>query len=147
MSKEKIVLAIVALLLGLSVAGGGFYIYQMTRTINEEDTQPKPTVIADQTKQLDQDSDNTNYITIDQPKDEGVFDKRTITISGKATPAATIIISTRASDQVIKSNQNGDFTTSLSIEEGTNLLSFTAIYPNGEEKTLTRTVTSTTEDF
>lgn len=85
--------------------------------------------------------------TVDSPKEEQVFSKKLITVNGKTDPQATIIVSSEEVDQVIKPAANGDYTVSQTIPDGTTLLHITAIFPNGEEKTITRTVTYSSENF
>jgi hypothetical protein len=143
MSKEKIVFSIIAILLGLLVAGGAFYIYQVTRTINEPNA-IKNTIVEKRPTPVPQ---NSNFLVIQEPKDEQVFTKRILNITGKTAPDATIIVSTQSLDQVVEPSKNGDFSLTLTLDDGVNILKTTAIFNNGEEKSITRTVTSTTEDF
>jgi hypothetical protein len=143
MSKEKIILSFIAIILGLFVAGGAFYIYQMTRTVDGPTTSKKNN-IAQPTKAV---LNETNFVIIESPKDEEVFAKRNITISGKTTPETLVIVSTQGSDQIVTSNTKGNFTLTYTLEEGVNILQVTAVFANGEEQKVTRTVTSTTEEF
>lgn len=143
MSKEKIILSVIALSLGLLVAGGAFYIYQMTRVIND----PVGTEIA-KTKVIPTPTPlNANYLIIDNPKEEEVLQKRIVTVSGKTSPGATIIISSETTDQVVKPATNGDFSLTHTLEDGVNIIHITAIFENGEEETQTKTVTFTSEEF
>lgn len=142
MGKEKIVLSIIAILLGLFVAGGAFYIYQLTRSINEPTaTQPIPTTRPTPIPK------NSNFLILEDPKDEQIFSKRIINITGKTPPDATIIVSTQSTDQVVAPSKNGDFTLTHTLENGVNILKVTSIFQNGEEQSVTRAVTSTTEEF
>lgn len=143
MNKEKIVLSIIAILLGLFVAGGAFYIFQMTRSINE----PEPIKSVSPSSTPTQITQNGNFLIIDSPKNEEVFDKRIIDIKGKTTKGATIIISTESVDQVVTPNTNGNFTLTLTLEDGLSIIKFTAVFVDGSEQSITRTVTTTTEEF
>lgn len=141
MKTEKIVLSFIAITVGVLVAGVIFYIYQATKTISPPKTKtvsiqtpspiPKPTI----------------FLTVDAPKDEEVFDKRTISISGKTAPSSIIIISTQTDDQVITPAQNGNFSTSVVIGDGQNIIEITTVLPSGEETKIIRTVTFSTETF
>lgn len=144
MSKEKVILSFVAIILGLFVAGGAFYIYQMTRTVNEPQ---KNQTLGTTSVQPTHSAASSNYLIVQEPQDEEVFSKRTITVSGKTMPDATVILSTDSSDQVVKPSANGDFSLTQSIDDGVNLLHVTAIFKNGEEQSVNKVVTSTTEDF
>jgi hypothetical protein len=141
--KEKIILSIVAAFLGLLVAGGAFYIYQMTRTIDEPE-KPQNTITN---KSLSPTPQSANFLIVDQPKDEEVTDKKIITVSGKTTPGATIIVSTESSDEVVKPSNNGDFSLTKTLDSGANYMNIQAIFPNGEEQSVKKTITYSTEEF
>lgn len=124
------------------VAGLAFYLYQATKTISPSNTKtvspssPSPT------------PKSTIFLSLDRPKDEEVVDTKTITISGKTTSDATIVISTPSDDQVISpAAKNGDFSSTVTIGDGENLITVTAIAVNGEEVKILRTVTFSTESF
>jgi len=143
MKAEKVILSFVAIIVGLVAAGIAFYFYQMTKvvpeqkdkTVNQKIDMPSPT------------PDTGNFLTIAAPTDEAVFSKKVITINGKTESNATIIVSTEDSDQVVTPAANGDFSLTQTIPSGTSLLHITAIFQNGEEKTITKTVTFSSENF
>lgn len=142
MKAERIILSLIALFVGLLVAGGAFYIYQMTQQIPQDKSDtitikshPTPT------------PNSNNYLVIDSPKEEDLTDRKTITISGKTIPGSTVIISTESDDQVVKPTATGTFNATQTIDDGVNIISITAIFPDGTEKTIKRSITYTTEDF
>lgn len=144
MKAEKIILSLVAVIVGLVAAGVAFYLYQMTKTIPSSKNQ----TIVIQTQISNSPTPNAqNFLIVENPKDESVTETKTITISGKTAPKATIIVSTENNDQVINAAANGDFTLTNVIDNGTNILQITAIFEDGEEKKVTRTVTYSTESF
>lgn len=142
MKAEKIILSLIAVCAGLLVAGIGFYFYQSTKTISQ--APPKNiTTIKPPTP-----TPNANTVlTILTPIDEEVTDKKTVTVSGNTAKEAIIIISTNTNDEVVTPAQNGNFTTTLSIQDGQNILEITAIFPNGQEVVETRTITYSAETF
>lgn len=141
MKTEKIILSFIAVLIGILISGVVFYFYQASKTIPSSKTKtisiaqatptPKPSI----------------FLSVDSPKDEDVIDKKTITISGKTIKDATIIISTSASDQVITPALNGNFSSTAVIDDGQNEITITALAPNGEEVSVIKTVTFSTENF
>ena len=141
MKQERVILAFIAVLIGLLVAGLAFYFYQSTKTISSPNQiilnapsptpTPKPTV----------------YITLNQSGDETVVDNKTFVISGKTNPNATIIVYTDSGQSAMQPSSQGDFSTTLTLENGENLIKFMSILPGGETTTLQRTVTYSTEDF
>jgi enamine deaminase RidA (YjgF/YER057c/UK114 family) len=144
MKAEKIILSLVAVIVGLVAAGVAFYLYQMTKTVPSSKNQ----AISIQNQISKSPTPNTqNFLNVENPKDESVTNTKTITISGKTAPNATIIVSTENNDQVVNAAANGDFTLTNILGSGTNILQITVIFANGEEKKVTRTVTYSTESF
>ncbi len=142
MKAEKIVLSFVAVLVGLIAAGGAFYLYQATKIVSGENNDPLEAINPSPAE------NNNDYLfIIDSPKDEEVFDKRSINIKGKTLPGTTIIASSDDIDEIVTPAENGNFTLTMSIPEGTSVLNFAAIFPDGNEKIIKKTVTFTTEDF
>jgi len=144
MKAEKIILSFVAVFVGLIAAGVAFYLYQSTKIIPS--SQPKPSA-AQVTRTPIQQSADTDIFTIDTPQDEQVFDKKLITIKGTAEKGATITISTTDSDQVVQPADNGNFTLTQTIPDDTSVIELTAIFPDGTQKKIDRTVTFSTENF
>jgi hypothetical protein len=87
------------------------------------------------------------FIQVDEPTDEAISDKRTIIIKGKTNPENTIISSSNQEETAGVPSKAGDFSLSLAIEAGLNVITTRAISPSGEEVIDTRTVTFSTEDF
>lgn len=142
MKSERFILSFIAIIIGLLVAGGGFYIFQMTKAI------PGPSNVTVKTTQPTPTPDLAGYyITVDTPADESVVDKRTVTISGKTLPDATITVSTEGDIQVVKPTTTGTYSVTETIGEGTSTFQVSAIFSNGYEKTVTRTITYSTETF
>lgn len=142
---EKIVISFIAVLIGILASGITFFLYQSTKVISPSNTKtvavqsPKPTPKITQPSSL--------FLTLDAPKDEDVVSDRIITISGKTSSYATILIQTAGSDQAITPAKNGDFSTTVTLDNGANYLEITAIAPNGEETKVIRTITVSSESF
>ncbi|MBI3887696.1 hypothetical protein HY310_01360 [Candidatus Microgenomates bacterium] len=145
MKAEQVILSFVAVIVGLIAAGVAFYLYQMTKVVPSE--QAKPATLGSQVSAAPTPTSTSVMLTIDSPKDEEVFDKKVITISGKTLQDATVIVSSEDGDQVVKPASNGSFSITQTIPDGTTLLTITAVAPSGDEKTLTKTVTFSTENF
>lgn len=143
MKAEKVILSFVAIFIGLIAAGVAFYLYQMTRTVPSQKAQ----TLSLDTKSLSPTPDASHLLVVESPKDEEVVDNKIISINGKTRSDATVIITTESTDEVIKPASNGNFSVTQTIPSGTSILHVTAIFPNGEERRVTRTVTFTTENF
>lgn len=143
MKAERVILSFVAVIVGLIAAGGAFYLYQTTRLVgdNAKTLQLMPKVSVSPTP------DKANLLTVDSPRDEEVVNKKSITVSGKTRADATVVIVSEDNDEVVMPASNGNFSVTLSIPSGTTIIYVTAIFPNGEEQTITRTITFSTENF
>jgi len=144
MKAERVILSFVAVIIGLIAAGVAFYFYQMTKVVPSDQAKP---LSATSKLTPSPTPDTANLLTVDSPKDEEVFDKKVISITGKTRSDATIIVTSEDGDQVVKPASNGSFSVTQSILNGTTILYITAVFPNGEEATVTRTVTFSTENF
>ena len=141
MKQERIILSFIMVLIGLLVAGIAFYLYQSTKVIPNSKTNslsvtsptptPKPTI----------------YLSLNKPIDEEVVDNKTLEISGKTNPEATVIIITDSDQEVVKPTQEGNFSTTVIIGNDQNLIRVQSILPNGQTTYLLKTVTYSTESF
>lgn len=141
MKTEKLILSFIATLFGLLVAGVAFYLFQATKTIVPTNTKtvsftsPTPTPIP------------SVFLTLDRPKDEEVVDSKILVISGKTSTNSVITVITDFSEDVITPTLAGDFSTTITLDEGQNVLEVIAIAPNGESISIKRTVTYSQEEF
>lgn len=145
MKAERVILSFIAILVGLFAAGVAFYIYQSTRTLPAESA--KPITIAKPTTALTPAAKQAGLLTLDAPKDEEVFTKKTINVIGKTTPGSTIIVSSEDADQVAEPTATGNFTLTITIPDGTSIVHVTSVLPSGEETSIDRVVTFSTENF
>ncbi len=144
MKAEKIILSFIAILIGLLVAGVAFYLYQTTKVVPEDG---KKVISANIQATPTPAPTDPIYLTVDEPKEEAVISKRSVTISGKTKADATVIVSSEEQDQVATPSADGSFTLTHTIGDGTNIIEVTAIFADGTEKTIQKTITYTSEEF
>lgn len=141
MKKEKIILSISALIIGILVAVTVFFLYQSTKKIKPEEIKtitindPSPT------------PSSGLFLTIDRPGDEEVVDQRTLTISGKTIPDAKIVILTQSNEEAAVPTKDGNFSTDILLDQNENIIEISSIAPNGEIVKVKRVVIYSTEDF
>ncbi|MBI3984572.1 MAG: hypothetical protein HY344_01325 [Candidatus Levybacteria bacterium] len=141
MKQERVVLSFIMVFIGLVVAAGAFFFYQSTK---DTGTQVKEAAVnITPTPQ----SGPTIFLKVNEPKDESLSDRKTVKVSGKTNTEATIVILTVGGQEVVKPSLQGDFTTTITIDDGPNYIKIQAILPNGEILTEERVVSYTTEDF
>lgn len=141
MKTEKLVLSFIAILGGLLVAGIVFYLYQTTKTIPSSKIKPIAITIPTPTPKP------SIFLSLITPNDESVVSNKTLNISGKTAPDATIVIISKNFEQVVSPSLNGDFSATLTLSSGSNVIEITAIASNGEQTKINRTVTYSLEEF
>jgi hypothetical protein len=142
MKIEKVVLSFVAILVGLVVAGIAFFIYQSTKIIPQNKI---PKIVINSPTPLP--GTSHLFLSIDTPSDETVVANKSLTISGKTIQNATLIINTSSDTQVVNPASNGNYSVTVTLDDGENQVTIIAIAPNGEEMKKTITVTYSTEEF
>lgn len=140
MKTEKVLLSFVAVVVGLIVAGIGFYIYQSTKAIPS--TKLGTVKLASPTP-----TPPSVFLTVDTPQNESTTNNKTVIVSGKTAPDATVIVSTATSDQILKPSTQGNYSTTTTIGDDENQIHVTAIGPAGTQADKVITVTFTTESF
>ncbi|OGH06689.1 MAG: hypothetical protein A2W22_02240 [Candidatus Levybacteria bacterium RBG_16_35_11] len=141
MKREKVVLSFIGVAIGLIFAGLAFYFYQSSKAIDTDQNTNKAASAPTPTPKT------SFYLVINEPIDEQVIANKVITLSGQTTPDATILIITKSAQEVLKPTQMGSFTTTLTLEDGENLIRLVAFASNGETTMAQRVITFSTKDF
>lgn len=141
MKTERVILSFIAVLVGILVTGMAFYFYQSTRKPTPKNTKiitlSEPTQIPEQKVLL----------SIKSPTDEEVVGRKIVSVEGATEEDATVIIVTPVDQVVLTPASSGNFSATVNIDDGQNFVEITAISPKGDEITITKTVTFSTEDF
>ena len=141
MKKEKVVLSFIGIAIGLIFAGVAFYFYQSTKAIN---TNPDTKKTANSPTPTPQSS---LFLVINEPADEQVVENKVVTMSGQTTPDSRVLIITKSGQLVLKPTSIGAFSTTLTLEDGENLIRIIAYGAGGETTMTQRVITFSTEDF
>jgi hypothetical protein len=84
-------------------------------------------------------------LVLTAPKDQEATTSAQITVQGKTNPNSLVTAYTDTQEETFESNENGDFSGTLSLDEGPNEIIFTAYGQDAEEKSETRSVVYITE--
>lgn len=140
MKQERVILSFIMVVIGLLVAGVAFYFYQTTKVVNPNSTasaNPTPT----------QTPKSNMFLVINAPTNEEVVTNKTLVISGKTLPEATVVIVTNSDQLIVNPSSQGDFSTTITLENDQNLIRINALSSDGEITTVERTVTYSTNSF
>lgn len=143
MDKEKLITIAIGLAVGIIAATGYFAATKILPQIGKKNpveiimpkAQDKPTTPPPTT------SANSSKLTLDLPSDNSSTKGSVATVSGQASPNATIIIFGNADQKVATAGADGKFKDSIKLEEGLNVISVTAIVASQTPNDITRNVT------
>lgn len=139
--RERLIIVFVAVAIGLIVTTLIFFLYQQTKTIpNQSNKSAGSQNLATPTK-------SPNYLTIDEPQDEALSNRRLLQVKGRTHQEDVIVVSTNQEDKVVHPASDGKFAVSITIDAGANIIVVRSIAPDGSEKKDSRTVTFSTEEF
>lgn len=140
--KERLIIIFVAIASGLLITFAGFMIYQSTIKVNNS---PNPqNANASITPANEKDG---LFLSISEPADESLTNKRTLTIKGETNPDNIIIVSTNLEDVQGAPTTEGSFSLTIDIDAGANKIVTRAISPNGSSVEDVRSITFSTEEF
>lgn len=144
--KERLIIVFVTVIIGLVLTTVGYLVYQSFQTPPQSEEEFEITQESLPTTTPENDP-NAFHVIITEPAPESITDKRTITVTGTTNPGNTVVISTNQDDVVAVPKDDGSFSTSVTINAGTNIIIARAMNDEGETTEDTRVVTFVAEDF
>lgn len=79
-------------------------------------------------------------LDLDHPDGDSLSFQSSILLSGKTNPLNEVLIFTDSQDLVIKSKKDGSFSTVINLDEGDNKITAVVFDPNGDSKSIERSV-------
>jgi hypothetical protein len=86
-------------------------------------------------------------LALNSPLDESVYQESTISVSGTTLPNNFVIIFVGNEETITNSDDSGNFSSQVELEEGANIITVFVIDEDGRSLSATRTVTLTDETF
>lgn len=125
MRKEVILAIIIGIILGTIVLYG---LKIANQTVENQKTEltPTPTTVV-----LTPTVTPTNSLTIDTPTDHSVSFTPTITLTGHTKPLTAVALSVETTDDIIQSDEQGNFTTEITLIGGENIITATIANQDG----------------
>lgn len=128
MRKEVVFAVTLGLVLGSTLVYGIYTANKATSTITTTDTGTTPE------NQSPNDQPSTQVLTLSSPKDGEIFYSPPATISGQTDPANVVVIITETDHLIPKLTENGNFSQSINLIRGGNLVQITSITTNGQRQ-------------
>lgn len=79
-------------------------------------------------------------LNLSSPDDNSLVFSEDLLIQGKASPKTVVILSTNTQDYLLEPNKQGDFSITVKLQEGLNLLSVNAFDNLGNNKSENKTI-------
>lgn len=143
--KERIIIVFVAVIIGLVLTTVGYLLYQSFQNPSQNNSEPQQQTVNQPTATPS--PDMSFYVTITEPKNESITNKRTITINGTTNPGNTVIVSSNQDDVIAEPKEDGTFSTSITINAGSNIIIARAMNSEGDIVEYSSVVTFVAEDF
>lgn len=139
--KERLIIIVLAVISGLIITTAAFFIYQ--NFINSSNSASDSTQSLNATPSPIQ----NELLEVLEPADGSLTDNRTISVKGVTNPENVVIVSTNQEDNSGKPTPDGNFSITVTIDAGANVLIVRSIAPNGGEIRKEIVVTYNTEEF
>lgn len=143
LGRETILASLVGFAVGLLAAWAVWRIPQLPSS------QPLPSPPKEEVAPKAEEAIPTSEFSLEltQPEEGAILSSKVATVAGKTKAGATVVVSGPLKDEVFEATGDGTFSVSLDLTEGANEIVVTAYSQEGLEKTETRTVASTSEEF
>ncbi len=145
MKKEVFLAIAIGFALGLVITFG---IWTANKSLkNLPSTKPTPTpetVSVTPTPASTTQATQTSTLTLASPVDEALVTTAKVTVSGKTSPQAAVVILSEDNQQIVSADAKGEFTTSVNLVPGYNFLRVQAYDPDGNMTEASAVVTYTT---
>ncbi len=129
MRKEVLIAIFIGFLVGILIAYG---VYTANRAVKQTETLANNSALSS-SEPVPLPSSDFNLI-IQEPENNLVFSEPEATISGQTEPEATVAIITEEQEELMLADQQGVFSTSISLISGINEVKIIAIGKTGEKQ-------------
>ena len=87
---------------------------------------------------------NNSIFSVFEPEDNSLVNESELQVSGKSDPGSVIIILMSESEVVTKTDNNGNYSTTIKLAAGANILAIRSLNSNRETQEIIRTVVLST---
>ena len=144
--KELFIAITLGAILGLVVTGGFVTLNKKNKDQNFTQANITPTVSVSPDISSSEEN-NQNEITLKSPQDLVVYNTTSILLKGITNPESTVIVTTPVKSYNFQTDKSGNFSESIDIDSGINIIDITSIDANDNEAKKQITVIYSTAKF
>lgn len=133
MNKDTVVASVIGFGLGL-IAAIALWVVPRVLPAKAPKASPVPSVVATTTTS---NSASRTPLTLSKPQDGEIVTTNSVTIEGKTSADALILVSSASSSASVTPKEDGSFSTKFDLSEGGNQLVISAVATQPESKTVT----------
>ncbi|OGV89963.1 hypothetical protein A2Z41_02950 [Microgenomates group bacterium RBG_19FT_COMBO_39_10] len=142
MRKEVLIAIIIGFGLGLIITFG---IWTANKALKE--TAPTTTAPAEEKVETKPTPAPTLELTIVSPKNNTISDQELIEVSGQTIPQAIVAITYPEGEKLLEADEDGSFSTEISLIGGDNQIKISAFNDEGDEATESLTIVYSTAEI
>ena len=142
MRKEVFIAITIGFALGLVITFG---IWTASKALKE--TAPKKEVPPQITEEQLPTPTPQALLVIISPEDNSISNKEKIEVSGKTSAGTTVVVLYEEGEKIIEANSEGNFTTEITLIEGSNEITVSAYNKEGNEVSKTLSVVYSTAEL
>ena len=147
MKKEVLLAIIIGFSLGLAITFG---VWKANKALKE--AAPKQQLLPSQVQEKEKIPSPTPVssqlnLLITSPEDNSIINKEKINVSGKTSPKATVVILYGEGEKIIEADENGNFTSEITLVGGANEITVSAYDQDGNEATKTLNLVYSTAEI
>jgi len=142
MRKEVFIAITIGFALGLVITFG---IWTASKALKE--TAPKKEVPPQITEEQLPTPTPQALLVITSPEDNSISNKEKIEVSGKTSAGTTVVVLYEEGEKIIEANSEGNFTTEITLIEGSNEITVSAYNKEGNEVSKTLSVVYSTAEL
>lgn len=140
MKKEILIAIVIGFALGLVITFGIWTANKSLKTATQKNkvAVAKPTITPSPTP-----SEKIS-LSIVSPQNNSISDKEKVEIVGQTSPSAVVAILYREGEKIVEADENGDFTTEITLVGGANEIQITAYDKDGNKANKTLNIVYST---
>jgi len=149
MKKEVLIAIIIGFGLGLVITFGVWQINKSLKEVAPKQELPSSQVQQTQEEKIPSPTPSATQLSliITSPEDNSIINKEKVNISGKTSSEATVVIIYEEGEKIIETDENGNFTSEITLVGGANEITVSAYDKEGNEATKTLNLVYSTAEI
>lgn len=140
MKKEVLIAIIIGFVLGLIITFGIWTANRALKAPPEEVEEPTPVLSPSPTV-------SPLFLEITAPEDNSISEEEEVELSGKTVPEAVVVVLYLEGEKIIQADEEGNFSTEITLVGGANDVTVTAYDLEGDEASQTLTIIYSTAEI